>query len=203
MTSSLELSWPLLLAALVLLWTPLGLLVGGKLRRKLSFPDRNERVRLRHVLQSGWSWLDLLRTFGGAYLLTEWAVRTPVAPEAHGWPALLVKVAVLAIGVTLQVFVTGRRWLHLAPLFYLLGLAAAVAPWPVALFGGLLALAMSGLVDWFGAVLLLLPPCLIATAYFFGGLAPLPLLPAGFSLGLAAYSFIARRPLVWVASRVR
>lgn len=198
--NSLTINWPLLLAAMALLWLPLVWFVGPVLRKKLTFAERNESVTILHLLASPWSWVDLARSGAGAWLLTVLAVRVP---ETGGspYPALAIKVVIVAVGTVWQMFATHDVRVRVAPLFYIVGIAAGLAPWPVAVFGGALGLTLAGLIGRPWTAFLLLPVAYAGAAHFFGGLVPLHLVPALLCLLPLAYCVQGERPLSWLATR--
>lgn len=208
----LAISWLPLLAAVLVLWTPLVLFVGRRLRRKLTFPERNYCVGMNHLLLSPWSWLDLLRAGAGAWVLVHVAIKVAVIKQTVGgrvfdhtnpYPALGLQVAILGIGVLLQLFATGNALIRVAPLFYLLGIALGVAPWEMAVFGGLLALTIGGLVRWPLGVFLFLPVCYAGFAFLFRQLSPLYLVPAALSGFAFVCSLLIDRPLAWLVTHTQ
>ncbi len=208
----IAINWLYLILSTVVLWTPLVLFVGRRLRKKLTYPERNYCVGMNHLLLSPWSWLDLLRSGAAAWVLVHLAVKVTVIKQTvalrvidqtNPYPALGLQVAILGIGVLLQVFATGNVLIRVAPLFYLMGVAIGVAPWQMAVFGGLLALTIGGLVRWPLGVFLFLPVCYAGFAYLFKQLSPLYLVPAALSGTAFVCSMLIDRPLAWLVTHTQ
>lgn len=199
--NSLTINWPLLLAAMALLWLPLVWFVGPVLRKKLTFAERNQSVTILHLLASPWSWVDLVRTGAGAWVLTGMAVQVPEVRDASPYPALAIEAVIIAVGAVSQMYATRDVRVRVAPLFYTIGIAAGVAPWQVAVFGGALGLTLAGMIGRPWTAFLLLPVAFVGAAFFFGGLVPLHLVPALLCLLPLAYCVQGERPLSWLVTR--
>ncbi len=191
--------------ALVLLWLPLGLLLGRRRRRELSHPERSNLVTLPLLLRSPWAWVDLIRAGVGAWVLAN-RIFLPVVgpvPKTTIYLAVGLQLAALLFSVWLQVMATGSRRLRLAPLFYLLGLTVVLLPWQASLFGVALGLTLTGMLGQWRVVFWIMPVCLGAACALFRSInfvsvaVPLAyLIPA--LLGVRP-----ERPLAWVFSRSR
>ena len=171
--SSMRIDYLYLLLAVALLWLPLALLFGRRVRRELRNPARGVLVTLPALLRSPWSWVDLLRATGGVWILNH-LVYLPPPPTAKPTPAILLALRiglplVLFIGVWIQTMLTGSRRLRLAPLFYLLGITIAMLLpfWQVSFFGGVLGLTLTGMLRRWQLAFWLLPATLLAAALLF------------------------------------
>lgn len=161
-----------LLLALVLLWMPLAVLLGRRRRRDLRNPARGVLVTVPALLACPWAWFDLVRASVGAWLLMQQAVEALAFDDPARWAVLGVQMAVLLVGVWVQIMGTGSRHVRLAPLFYMLGLTTALVPWQVALFGGLLGFALTGMLRRWNLVFWLMPLTLLAATALFRTVEP-------------------------------
>ncbi|MFT3831588.1 MAG: hypothetical protein QM691_17975 [Opitutaceae bacterium] len=200
--------------ALVLLWVPTGVCLGRRRRRELREPAPDAHIALPRMLVSPWFWLDLLRGGFGAWLIV---YRIPLAellsalhlaapgespiPRQfqYGWIAF--QLGALLLAVWLQVMLTGARYLRLAPLSFLLGAAVGLLSWKVYLFGGALALALTGMLGNWRAVFWIMPISLAAAAALFRSINALTALLPVMCLIPALLSVRSDRPLAWVLAR--
>lgn len=191
--------------ALALLWLPTGLLLGRRRRRELRTTDRDNLVSLPGLMRSPWAWLDLARAGAGAWLLSTKIFLPTVGPVAKQavYIALAVQLGALLFGVWLQVMATGSRRLRLAPLFYLFGLTALLAPWQVSLFGVALALTLTGMLGQWRSVFWIMPVCLAAAAALFRSFGIMSVFMPILYLIPGLLGVRPERPLAWIFSRTR
>jgi len=173
----MRLSYPYLLLALTLLWLPPALLLNRSRRRELRNPARGALVNLPALLRSPWAWFDLVRASGALWVIQHLVQLPPLPTDQPPSPtaALLFlggQLFALAVGVWIQTMVTGSRRLRLAPFFYLLGATSVFLPWQVALFGGALGLALTGMLRRWHLAFWLMPASLLAMAALFRQLGP-------------------------------
>jgi hypothetical protein len=195
----------LLAPALVLLWLPTALLIGRRRRRNLRVIKHSDGVSLSGLLRSTWAWVDFFRAALGAWLLVNLAISPPTDP-ASGSGRILCTFLVLGIlfaGVVLQTMLTGSRHLRIAPLFYLVGIAAALLPWQLSVFGGLLGFSLSGMTGQWILSFWIMPLSLGATAMLFRQFAPMNILMPALFLVPAILGIHPMHPLSWIYARAR
>lgn len=189
--------------ALALLWFPTAFFLGRRRRRELRNPTRSDLITLPSLLCSPFSWIDLFRAAGGTLILTHLAVIPPnrALTPVESAIGLAIFALPLVISSWVQTMVTGSRWLRLAPLFFLLGIAATALPWEVVLFGSLLGLTLTGMLGRWRFVFWILPACLIAASVLFRQIGiPSLLVPILFGIP-ALLDLNPNRPLAWVSAR--
>jgi hypothetical protein len=165
----MHIDFQFLIAAIVLLCAPLGLVIGRRRRKALVEREHHSLVSLPDLLISPWSWLDLARALGASWMLLYKVVvpgSTPMRPTEMLLGAV-VQIAPLVVGTVLQIVVTGSLRVRLAPLFYIIGITVLMVSWPVALFGLLLGLALTGMLRHWRLIFWLMPPCLMGAAMLF------------------------------------
>ncbi len=189
--------------ALLLLWLPVGLLVGHRRRRELRKSDRDNVVSLPALMRSPWAWFDLFRAGAGAWLVSTKIFLPPTGPVSKQavYIALAVQLCALLFGVWLQVMATGSRRLRLAPLFYLFGLTALLAPWQVSLFGVALAVTLTGMLGQWRSVFWIMPVCLAAAAALFRSFGIMSIFMPILYLVPGLLGVRPERPLAWICSR--
>jgi len=189
--------------ALVLLWLPTALLIGRRQRRNLRGLKRNAAVSLPALLRSIWSRVDFLRAALGAWLLAHLAILPPTDPDSGTGRIFctLLVLGVLFAGVVSQTLLTGSRHLRIAPLFYLVGLAAGVLPWQLSVFGCLLGLSLAGMTGQWILAFWIMPLSLGAAAMLFGQLSPMNILMSALFLVPAILGAHPLHPLTWIYAR--
>jgi hypothetical protein len=195
----------LLAPALVLLWLPTALLIGHHRRRRLRNSECKSGATLPNLLRSPWTWVDFCRAALGAWLLANLAILPPTDPDS-GTARILCMLLVLGVlfaGVVAQTLLTGSRHLRIAPLFYLVGLAAGVLPWQLSVFGGLLALTLTGMTGQWILAFWIMPLSLGAAAMLFRQLAPMNILMPALFLVPAILGIHPVHPLSWIYARAR
>lgn len=137
----LLIDWTFLAPALLLLLTPSVLLQSKRLRaRSLA---RDFSGQWGQVLWLPHQAIDLLRAGVGAWLLARSVERAPEVTGAMKHAPILLQLAVLALGTTLQTLVCRERDAFLAPFAYVFGLAAGFLPPLVAAFALVIAVAIA------------------------------------------------------------
>lgn len=189
--------------AILLLWLPTALLIGRRRRRNLRGSKRNAAVALPALLRSSWSWVDFLRAALGAWLLANLAILPPTEPDSSTGRILcpFLVLGVLFAGVVAQTLLTGSRHLRIAPLFYLVGLAAGVLPWQLSVFGGLLGLSLAGMTGQWILSFWIMPLSLGGAAMLFRQLAPMNILMPALFLVPAILGAHPLHPLKWIYAR--
>lgn len=122
-TMRLIVDWTLFGPALALLLLPIGLFHGRHTRFRSLSRDWSGQWSL--FFKQPHHFADLLRAAAGGWLLAH-SLRT--APGASAYMLLMVQVAVVVLGTTLQSIVCSEPDSALAPFAYVLGLAAGFLP---------------------------------------------------------------------------
>jgi hypothetical protein len=133
--------WFKLIAALILLLTPIGLFHGKKVRyRPIAHDWQRHWPR---VLGLGLHLIDFLRAALGAWLLSEALTREPGAQGMLRFADALTQGGVLMVATILQAVVCKERDAAHAPFAFVAGLVLGFLPPAIALFGLLLAIAIT------------------------------------------------------------
>lgn len=145
--STLIVDWLLFLPGVVLLLIPATALLSKRvqLRTFESFHSLDNTRRYRRWWWVPALWLDPLRAFGGV-----WLVKTSLDLSSAYWsqtpgPDFTVLTGLLVGAVIVQLYTRREEGVLLAPMGFLIGLIAALVPWPVALVA-----MVGGLVGLFG-----------------------------------------------------
>ena len=172
----LIINWSLFLPGVMLLLIPADALLSAhvQLRTLESFNNLDNTRRFRRWWWVPALWLDPWRGFGGALL-----VKHALTLTSTSWdhvPKLDYSLLVLAMlgGVVAQLYTRREEGVMLAPLGYVLGVAAALMPWPVALVAGIASL--TGLFAFRHF-----------TSYFLGG-----------TVGVAFLGFVLGADVLWI-----
>src|SRR5688500_15980258 len=155
------------LPALALLWVPLPYV--ARKDRAYTYRGRITTSTITGLWRAWQNWVDLLRSAGGAYVLTTLSITGSVDERDLRNRALIIE-GILMVGVLMQTvrFTPGQGFL--APLFYLSGLTAVLQSPNIAGFGILMGWAFGcGLRDP-RYVLPSMAVSLLVAAYFLGGL---------------------------------
>ena len=145
----MKIDWLLLLASVLLLWTPTILLMGGPARSRLRNPARNQKVTFPQMALTPLNWIDLLRAAAGVFMLQSWALLPDPTFPGSGVAAMLLRFLIIGLGVFLQSGWVADRLVVMGPTFYLAGLTVALAPWQVWSFALVLGLVAAGLLHRF------------------------------------------------------
>ncbi len=139
--------WSYFLPGVLLLLIPANTLLSAhvQLRTFESFHSLDNSRRYRRWWWVPALWLDPLRAIGGV-----WLVKGSLDLDSAFWSQTPVgdfalMAAVLAVAVIVQLYTGREEGVMLAPIGFLMGLIAALMPWPVALVAGI-----GGLVGLFG-----------------------------------------------------
>ena len=195
-----------LLLALVLLWIPTALFIGRRRRHNLCVSDRRRTgVTFLGLLYSVWTWVDLTRAGLGAWVLANLAVLPPLPTEPSSGTGrhlcTVIVLGVLFLGVWSQTMLTGSRHLRLAPLGYLVGIAAAMLPWQIAVFGIMLGLCLTGMTGYWILSFWILPITLGAFVALFRQLGLINILVPPLFLIPAIMGVRPNFPLSWIYAR--
>jgi hypothetical protein len=121
----MQISWLFLAPALVLLLVPIGLFNSGLRHRAIHSEWRGYWKRILSLPQH---YLDLVRAFGGAWLLTHSVAPNPDAAGLLRFAAFGAVTASAVVAVALQALVCRERDSVHAPFAFLIGLALGVLP---------------------------------------------------------------------------
>lgn len=163
----MEIHWPYLCTALVLLFTPSTVFYSGAARERLSLLQ-DQRFPLENMLVSWQNWLDFTRAAGGAYLLTHLAA---LPGEGIGQGRLLY-FAVIGVALTLVIVVQTahhHKGLYFtAPVFFLWGIMAVlVAPIAVA-FAAVFSSVLARMLDHVELKFPIMAVLVVTTGYLMG-----------------------------------
>jgi hypothetical protein len=198
-----------LFLAIALLFTPISLPLGEQRRHFLRHKSHEVLLTLPNLLGSPWNWVELIRSAVGTWILCYLALPGPNAgpPALVASPEAILSAALLVSAVVIQVFVTGSRRLRLNPMFYLLGMSAAILPWSAALFGGMLAIVFTGMMRRWKLFYLFLVPCLLGASLVFEtapttiGFMSLLLLPPTITSCFSRMALPVFSPIKWLSKR--
>lgn len=138
--------WFLFLGSLVILWVPASLLYPAGARQRLS-DYRSSRFRIERMLVTWQHWIDLVRGFGGAFLLTRVAVVPDPAVDEGLLLHLAVTGVVLTLAVAAQTLQRSETFYATAPVFYIWGVAFALVDWVPVLFSLVFSAILSRMVN--------------------------------------------------------
>jgi len=136
----MSVNWLIFLPAVVLLWTPIALLQGRKVRHRVveigwhGYWPRTLFFRLH--------WLDLVRAGVGSGLLGAATAEDLISAGIDAYPPRLLRAGVLLVGALLQCWSREPKTIH-APFAYLAGLALGGLDPAVAVFSLALTLALA------------------------------------------------------------
>lgn len=182
----MHIDWVFFLGALVLLLMPAGLVYPDVAKQRLP-GYRSSRFRLERLALTWQHWLDLVRAFAGAHVLTKIAVVPDPAAEDSLLLHLAVTGVVLTLAVGAQTVQRGARAFYAtAPVFFLWGIIFALVDWVPALFAVAFSAVLARMVNHVEMNFPVLA-ALLGIAGF---------LHSGFSFGLALACVLALFPLV-------
>lgn len=134
--------WSLFVPGVLLLLLPADWLMSSvvQLRSFDCFQSLEDSPRHRPWWWVPVLWLDPLRGFFGAFLLKQALGLTSIVWASTPKSEYALLVAVLALGVVCQILTRrGDRDVLLAPIGFVVGVAAALTPWPVMIIGTVVA----------------------------------------------------------------
>lgn len=179
--------WPIFIAALLLLLTPIGLFHNRKVRCQ---PLAHEwDIRVKQVFAHGLHTIDLLRATLGGWLFSEAIALAPAAPAESGYEVLFVQCAMLAVAVALQTVVCRESRSVYAPFAFVAGLVLGFSPLATSIIALVLATAITAGLRAPGAFFPFVTVSLLGIGMLFGGLKSV--------LSLASVAVAASVPWVW------
>jgi len=121
--------------ALLCLWTPAALVSSKGVREKLRQQVRRHEDGFISLTRNWVNWLDLVRSFAGAWMLQRVITTFSVGQDDLTTSIMCVQLAILAIGVLAQTVWYNQKLLVIGPTFFLVGLTFALCGPKAGAFG--------------------------------------------------------------------
>ncbi len=198
------LSYSTLLIAGILLGTPVYLFLSSDILQRVFNTQGADGFLLSRLAATWQNWMDLLRAFAGAWLLSRQVFVLDPAWDEGVYVKFAVVGGILAAGVAVQVVYYSRHIYCLCPVFYLAGVSFGLVDWWIALYGLLAGLFFGAIANSTEAFFLSMAITIAIAGYFFHGISPewvvacvLLVLPVSIALSIheSLISVIRRRPV--------
>lgn len=193
--------------ALLALWLPTAVVLTRPAREKIRQASRRQDDGLLSLLRSPYSWIDLIRSAGGAWLAKESVFHFSAGQDDLALVFLAAQALLFLVAVLAQTLWLGSPVRFIGPLFFLLGLTLVVSGPKVGGFALALGLTCALMTRRLSLAFLFVPAFLVVFGKLFGQFGLSLLVNAAiFVLPLAlAFSFgvrlsYIRRPRVAVAA---